>query len=181
MRYTEGMSKIYTEGMSKIITVYEKHGDYHFDASTSEAFAKNALKILTERWEDDWYDDPNDDGLGYGEWANKRREQYAKACALTEEQIEALPDDARKSVKAMRMNAKKETEYDKKHREWYERAQAVVKEQDLGCYTYGDRRTCRTKAGKEGRYERQVPKAWALLEERSDHEYERVELQDLQT
>lgn len=166
--------------MSQIIIAHEKHGTFHFDASTPELLAENALKILTERWNQGyWYSDPDDDGLGTSDWADKRREEYAKALALEPEEIEALPEDARKAVLHLRQDAKRDSEYDIKHRKWYERAKAVVEAQDLSCYLYGDRKTARTKAGKEGRYEREVPKAWSLLEERNDHEYERVELEDL--
>lgn len=151
--------------LNQIIIAKEKHGDRFYDASTPEAWAKNALKILTERWNEGyWYEDPDDDGLGNSEWADKRREEYKKACALTEEEIEALPEDARKTVLTMRKNAKRETEEDIMHRKWYEQAKQVVEDQDLGTYLFGDRRAARTKAGKEGRYERKVPKAWALLD-----------------
>lgn len=166
--------------MSRVIVCHEKHDTPQWDASTDEEWAKSALAILTERWNlGYWYADPDEDGLGTSDWADKRREEYAKALALTPEEIEALPEEAQKSIKYLRTQAKRDSEYDKEHRAWYALAKQVVEDQDLGTYLFGDRTTARTKAGKEGRFERHEPKAWVLLEKRSDGEYERVELVDL--
>lgn len=168
--------------LTKIIVCDEKHNNSYYDASTPEAWAKSALAILTERWNDGyWYQDPDEDGLGTSEWAEKRRAEYARALSLTDEQIAELPAEAQKAVNKLRSDAKRDSEHDKEHRAWYELAKQVVEDQDLGTFLFGDRKTARTKAGKEGRYERREPKAWVLLYQRSDHEYEGVSLEDLQS
>lgn len=63
--------------IKKILVAKEKHGDRYLNASTPEALAESAFKLLKERWEMDyWYhlDDPPS--------SNE---------ILSEEQISALP------------------------------------------------------------------------------------------
>jgi hypothetical protein len=152
--------------MTAIIICEEKHDTAYWDASTPEQFAESALAILTWRWNDGyWYHDPDSDGLGSSEWAEKEREQRRKALAMTVEEISALPESAQKAINGLRARAKRESAEDRRHREWYTRAKRVVAEQDTSTVTVG-----------RGRFAREVPEAWVLLEERSDHEYEHVEL-----
>lgn len=157
--------------MSQIIVCDEKHDTVYWDASTPEALAASALAILTWRWKDGyWYLDPEDDGLGSSEWADEQRAQRDKALAMTQEQIALLPDDARQVVLRLRADAKRDSAEDRRHRDWYERAKRVVESQSTGTVVVG-----------RNRFAREVPEAWVLLEERSDHEYERVALEDLWT
>jgi hypothetical protein len=149
----------------------EKHSTRYWDATTFERFAEACLAILTERWEEGyWYHDPDDDGLGDSEWAEQRRAEIAKAKALTKEQLEALPEDARKSVLTLRREDRVTAEHDRQHREWYQRAKRVVEDQDMGTVTVG-----------RNRFARDEPEAWLLLQERSDAEYERVTLETLES
>lgn len=154
----------------QVITCHEKHDTPIWDATTPEAFAASALAILTERWRDGyWYHDPDADGLGTSEWAEARRAEIAAALALTKEEIDKLPASARQSILGLRGQARSESEHERQHRDWYARARTCVEEQDDGLVTVGG-----------GRWEHQIPVAWQLLEERSDHEYERVELVTLE-
>lgn len=153
-----------------VLVCYEKHGERYWDATSPEALARSALAILTERWKEGyWYSDPDDDGLGDSEWAEKRRAEIAKARALSREEIEALPTSARQAVISLRRESRQQVERDRRARDWYERAKRVVEEQDLGTVTVG-----------RNRFAREVPEAWVLLEERSDCEYERVAVEVLE-
>lgn len=154
-----------------IIVCDEKHEPVYWDATTPEAFARSALAILTERWTADgyWYRDPDSDGLGDSEWAVKRREEQAQALAMSKEEIAKLPLPARQAVFSLRNAARRESAEDVRHREWYARAKACVEAQDLGLITVG-----------RGKWARELPVAWDLLCERSDHEYEHVALVALQ-
>lgn len=143
----------------RVIVCHEKHGERYYDASTTETLAASALQILTDRWEEGyWYNDP--------------REYYTeeKMRTYTPEEIEALPSNELK-VRAEQQNRRAKDNQRQFDRDlaFYEQVQRVVEQQDLSTRTVG-----------RGRYEREVPIAWDLLQERSDYEYERVELVDVQ-
>jgi len=158
--------------MTKIIVCREKHGDYYWDASTPEAFAKSALAILTERFTQGWwYHNPDDDdGLGKSEWANKERKQNEIVLAMSKEQIDVLPDDAKRAVLRRRKETEQQLKENAEARDWYQAAKLVVENQSLATVTVG-----------RGVWERQIPVAWRLLEERTDYEYESVVLESLLT
>lgn len=156
----------------QIIVCDEKHGTFHWDASTPEEWAKSSLAILTERWKAGyWYLNPDSDGLGDSEWATNERAQIAKAKAMSKEAINELPVVARKAVIRILADDRRDSSEDKQHRRWYQQAKQVVENQDLSLITIS-----------EGtKWERQEPAAWRLLEERSDYEYERVSIEPLHT
>ncbi len=148
--------------MTDIIVCSEKYGEICWDATTPEKFAKSSLAILTERFlSGDWYMDPEDDGLGDSEWADNERRQNEAALALTAEQLELLPEDARKAVLKRISKAKKDSAEDRAHRAWYEAAQRVVEEQSLEVVA-------------KGRSE--IPLAYQLLLQRAGYEYEGIDL-----
>lgn len=64
--------------MKQILIAHEKHGRRYFDASTPELLAENSLKLLKERWEEDWY------------WLESPPEGKD---ILSEDQIAALPTE----------------------------------------------------------------------------------------
>lgn len=142
-----------TDHTSRIIVCHEKHGTFYHDASTPEAWAQSALKILTERFNDGyWYYDPRAEKHPFSLDLRRKRDELL---AMTDDQISAIPsEDAQRLLREKRALAQAEKREEDEMVEQYERIRAVVVAQD----------------GSE---------AWALLEERSDAEYERVELEDL--
>ncbi len=135
--------------MRQIIICHEKHGEFYYDASTPEKLASSALSILTERFE-----------TGYMYWDPRAHRDAADiACdelaALTDEQIEAIPsDEVRVVTRKKRRAARSRKRKDEETLVQFDRIKAAVE----------------AKNGQE---------AWELLQERSDHEYERIELEVL--
>lgn len=151
--------------MSQLIVCEEKHGTFYWPASTPEEWAESSLAILTERFNEGyWYYDPTTEEPS--EWSSKFMAAYERALALTIEEIAALPEDAQKSIALTIKNGRRQADEDAEAHQFYEKAKAIVEAQDAGFTTIG-----------KGRYERQVPKAWLLLEAHSDHEYEQVTLE----
>lgn len=173
--------------MSYVLVTKEKHGDFYYDASTDEALAKSALAILTERWNQGyWYYDPDESDKETNEWRPEALVEnhvgeawpgwdvpYAERAAVLNAHMELLKikygDDAEiLALKTRKFRAAIE-EYKERcdYRKWYAEAKALVESQDAdGVVTF-----------KSGRTE---AKAWWLLNERSDHEYEGVDLEPLQ-
>lgn len=154
----------------QIIVADEKHGTYYYDADTPEAWAKSALKILTERFNQGyWYHDP----IGKPDkhpFSVEERTKREELLAMTDEQIDAIPsDEARVVLRKKRQQAQKRHREDERQSEEYQRIREVVEAQDDGMIVIG----------KGKRYEREEPKAWRLLDDRNDHEYERVSLEDV--
>lgn len=152
-----------TANTSRIIVCEEKHGTYYYDASTDEAWAKSALKILTDRFSEGyWYYDPRAEKHPFSLDLRSKRDELL---AITDEQIDAIPsEEARELLRAKRERARAEQREDAEMIEEYERIKAVVEAQDDSFETVGRSRE---------------PKAWRLLEARSGHEYEHIELDDL--
>lgn len=148
---------------SRIIVCHEKHETRYYDASTDEAWAKSSLKILTDRFNEGyWYYDPRAEQHPFSLDLRAKRDELA---AITDDQIEQIPsEDARELLRKKREQALDEQSEDAEMVEEYERIKAVVEAQDDSFETVGRSRE---------------PKAWRLLEARSDHEYERIELEDL--
>ena len=133
----------------KILIAKEKHETRYLDASTNEAFAKSALKILTERLERGWYLEPRPPKTNL---------------LLSKEEAEALPEPYRTQ----------ELKYHKQHKiahdayqyelDWYNQMLQVTRAQDTGFTT--------------SKYP--MPKAWALLADRLDYEYEEIRIEDVE-
>lgn len=78
--------------MKKILIFKEKYGDRYFDASTPEARDAACFKILSERFNDSWYD-----------WMDEDMEEVDDGDKiLTEEQIDALPTQVLRLSEAKR-------------------------------------------------------------------------------
>lgn len=156
-----------TANASRIIVCEEKHGTFYYPASSDEEWAKSALKILTDRFNDGyWYYDPRQESHPFSLDLRRKRDELL---AMTDDQIEAIPsEDAQRLLREKRERARAEQREEAEEIDEYERIKAVVEAQDDSMETIG-----------RGRYQRREPKAWLLLESRSDHEYERVELEDL--
>jgi hypothetical protein len=151
----------------QIIVCHEKHGERYYDASTPEAWAKSALAILTDRFNDGyWYHDPRQVTNSF---SLERRAKMYEMLLVTDEQIEAIPsDEARVVLRKQRRRARAEHQQELEQIEQYDRIKIAVEAQDRGFFTVG-------------RDSFQIPVAWDILEDRSDHEYERVELEQVIT
>lgn len=137
----------------QIIVCHEKHGESYYDASTLEALHRSALAILTYRFNLGYvYYDPREDTH---EFTLARRKERADLIAMTDEQIAAIPSDvARVELRKKRRAALQREREDERTAVEYERIKAAVENKDGAA-------------------------AWELLCDRSDHEYERVELETL--
>jgi hypothetical protein len=157
--------------LMRILIARDKHETRYLNASTVEAWAASSLQLLRERLEQGWYWAPKDDedGLGTSEWADRRRVEIAEAMALTDEQIEALPGRLRHEVLKERAQARQSIADAAHARAWVKEVTALVRNKDMAMVTVG-----------RGRWERQEPKAWTYLYDRSDHEYEGVEVIDVE-
>lgn len=141
----------------QIIVATEKHCTRYLDASTPEALAKSALKLLTERW-----------NAGY--WYHEPSVMYPETPILSEEEIAALPEHLRSAAKTANARAKRDQDERVRAQDWYDQARQIVADQDLGHFLFGRKQ-----------HERQVSKAWHLLDMRGDYEYEAVELESVET
>jgi hypothetical protein len=123
-----------------------KHSTEIYDASTPELWAQNCLAILQEM-----------DEYGYfSEWPLDEEPEVDPLSMPEPYRAMAERDNATKRQR------KAETIENNTH---VATIKAVLESKDASMVTRG-----------RGRLERQEPYAWQLLEERSDYEYERVEL-----
>lgn len=152
--------------MAKMIVYHGKHSTDYWDATTPELFAASALQILTENFNYGWYYKPDEP------------KPYT-AELITAESVNALPDGPVKQA-AISEHNRQRAQVDRYKRDlrdynealsWYNEAKRVVEEKDLSSTVLTNRRT--------GKVIREIPCAWKLLEQRSDYEYERVELETL--
>lgn len=153
----------------QVIVAREKHGDFYYDATTPEAWARSALEILTERFDSGYhYFDGDPDANHHFVQEQRAKELEASAPDLSDEDLRKLPVEARKPIIRARQRIRdREMEFES-DRIFYAAVKEIVEDQDAGMITVG-----------HGRWEREVPKAWKLLQERSDYEYEDVSLEPL--
>lgn len=141
--------------MSDIIVERGKHGNFYWDASTNEAWAKSSLAILTERWNKGYY--YNDPG----------EEPKIDSTIPDLEGIKAMPDGPMRDAAVKTYNAwvsrRKRWEREKA---FYYAVKDIVEKQVLSLT-------------KHSRYPE--PVAWVALSERFEHEYEGLELERLRT
>lgn len=171
-----------------ILVSEEKHGTYYYPAATDEDLAKSALKILTERYEQGyWYHTPEemfsdetDDGHLWTilmphlipEWDRdlpvEKRNEMLKA--YTDEHVKPFKETDPDVYESRLKKVKAAIEHEKERRaykKWYDEMVEVVTNKDLSLVTFQNGRTS--------------PRAWEVLSDRSDHEYEGVELERLQS
>jgi hypothetical protein len=149
--------------MNRLIYTNEKHGRFLYEADTDEQWSAQALQILSKRFSECWYYDPL---APIDPCTVEGYPEREKLLALTKEEFDKIPTEALKSqVSSQIAAAKAEIKFDKQLSEWYQKAKKVVDEQDLSMITVG-----------KGKWERQVPIAWYLLDQRTDGEYEQVTL-----
>jgi hypothetical protein len=173
--------------VSYVLVTREKHGDYYYSASTDEELAKSALQILTERdAEGYWYQDPDKSDeesekwrsdeliwnvLPEGHWPGWDATEELRVAAINnykEHLKEKYGDDKEVlDLKAKKLNnAIRDYKFRRAYRLWYAEMREVVDNKDLSMVTFKSGRTS--------------PRAWEVLYERGDHEYEGVELEALQ-
>jgi rubrerythrin len=165
--------------MGAILVAHEKHGEYYFPASTDEELSKSALYLLTERWNQGyWYLEPDEylsskysptfEDLVPGFVNDAPLEERQAAIVAYEETIKAVPDeDAQKMMKRKLRDAQVNTRRKNEYSKWYNQVKELVESQDhTQVLTFKNGRT--------------TPLSWSLLQDRSDAEYERVELEHLQ-
>jgi hypothetical protein len=146
----------------RILVAHEKHGTYYYPATTLDELSRSALTLLTERLQNGTYRDP-----GESPWIS---DETKDALAMSEETIAALPERMAKEVKRLRQQARRRQLEHDDDRETYERIKRFVDAADP---------TVMVRYGKNK--DKISPLAWGLLDARSDYEYERVELETLET
>jgi hypothetical protein len=139
--------------VTNIIVWHGKHDTVYFDASTPEVWAASCLRLLGTMDRDYQF---------YNEWP--------EADILTDEQIEAMPEPYRTRAREDAERTKHENRHTTAHNMNVREIKRVLAENDTSLVTRG-----------RGTMERQVPLAWLLLEDRSDHEYEHVEIREVWT
>jgi hypothetical protein len=173
--------------VSYVLVSKEKHGDYYYPAGTDEELAASALQILTERdAEGYWYHDPDKmdaeseryraeeliwNVLPEGHWPGWDASEELRVAAINnygKVLKEKYSDD--KEVLDLKYKkykrAVQDYKYRRAYREWYAEMREVVDNKDLSIVTF--------KSG------RKSPRAYEVLSNRADHEYEGVELERLQ-
>ena len=144
----------------RVILVESKHDSYLLDASTENEWARSALWLLTHNAEEGCYYEPE-----------PLSDDEERMLRITDEEIAALPSEIlREQAAQERKTSQKMEKEHKEEKRWWDEMKKVVEEQSLRIDTYG--------AGT--RHERREPRAWTLLRERSDYEYERVSLENIE-
>lgn len=139
-----------------ILVCQEKHATVYWRADNPQEWAHSSLAILTRRW---------NDGYWYYEPEMPERPDHKP------EDIKTIQDTEYRQILEQRWKWYQAAlaEWNSAN-DWYSRAKAVVEKQDTSCVTIGS-----------GKWSRQEPKAWVLLNERSDYEYEYVEIETLRS
>lgn len=146
--------------VGKVLVAQEDDYTQYLDASTEEAWATSSLHLLTERYESGWcYYEPE-----------PLSKDHEAAVNMTNEEIEKLPTEELK-LKARQDRNRYKTIYREylEDKKWWDAMVTVVKNKDDSVVVFA--------SGK--RNERRVPRAWMLLQERNDHEYEFVEIENI--
>lgn len=136
----------------QILVATEKHSTEYWDATTPEALAASSLAILKQRFEDGyWYHRYEPRLVDFDEAVKNSGESYGDFIARLE-----------------RHNDREQARADVAN-QWYDQVEQLCKgEIDNHMITVGG-----------GRFARQEPLSWWLLQTRSDYEYEDVQLETL--
>jgi hypothetical protein len=136
-----------------ILVEYNDDFTAFYDASTEEQWAKSALHILKERDDMGTYHEPQEPQKP----EEPDPEVLAKLPASLRSQYERPTTTYRRDLKRYRLD-----------KEWYDNMRACVDGLDLSIV---ERRN------KAGVVLWRAPRAWLLLDQRCDYEYERVEVE----
>lgn len=139
------------EHAGRVLVVYEKHGERYFDVRTDELLTVVALKLLRERRADGYYT-PGSPPTGV---------------CRTPEEIAALPLDIQHAVRQTSAALRRQQQQYQDAVDFLALVDTVLGDFELAA-------ACRRYKHRTG-----YPRAFELLAERSDYEYERVEIPDL--
>lgn len=146
---------------SRILVVNEDDYTQYLDASTDEVWATSALYLLTTRH-----------NLGYVYHEPELSTDVEAALKITDEDIEQLPTESLQlKARQDRNQAQQEHRVYLADKKWWDAMEEVVDNQDDSLVTLA----------KGKRHEQRVPRAWLVLRERNDYEYENVELENIQS
>lgn len=122
----------------EILVLHGKHGDYYYDASTPEALAESAFKVLKMHYDQGYYFEPD--------------EPLPREILSDDEIVAIESEELRNYAKRQQINYKRHlAQYEIEKEEWDAIVDTVENER------------------KE--------KAWAILDNRSDAEYESVSIE----
>lgn len=163
----------------RVLVAKEKHGDRLLAADTEEALAQAAFTLLKERWEQGWYEDPDD------------IMEYREEPPYTDEQLAAIPEGSAAHRAATReLNTWHEYERTRKdERQFYAAVKSAMENEAEALAHKSPMFTGRIGAKDPSKpftldnalspYE-QLPSPWVALCYRKDHEYEYVELREVE-
>lgn len=168
--------------MTRVLLAKEKHEDRILAADTDEELARSSLKLLLERWEEGWYEDPDE------YW------EYREEPPYTQEQIEGLPEGSGARREAEHQNERwLRYEHERKqNRQFWAFLQGVIEYKDDPEILTKTSQLFTGRIGKKdpskpfgkdnfvSPYE-QFPSLYVGLEFRKDFEYEWVELQEIES
>lgn len=144
----------------QIIVWESKHTTSYYDASTTAAWDKSAIQILTDLI-DMQYMDPE----AYKPYITEKDRELASI------DLEALPDNARSAVE-------KDVRRARHHIDTEERYYKHIQEQRRLADSYIEAgKSPVMLRGKGTRWEKEVPASWLILEERNGGEYEKFGLE----
>lgn len=144
----------------QIIVWESKHTTSYYDASTTAAWDKSAIQILT-----DLIDMQYLDAEAYKPYITEKDRELASI------DLEALPDNARSAIE-------KDVKRARHHINTEERYYNQAKEQRKLADSYIEAgKSPVMLRGKGTRWEKEVPASWLILEERNGGEYERFQLE----
>lgn len=149
----------------QIIVWEDKHGPSYYDASTTEAWDKSAIKILQELTGEYGYLDPE---MYKPHISDKTRE-------LASINLDILPEAARSVMEQDVLRARRGIESDERY------YNLVKKQRELALSFIEAGKSQVMIRGKGTRWEKEVPASWLILEERNGGEYERFQLEDVYT
>lgn len=144
----------------QIIVWESKHTTSYYDASTTAAWDKSAIQILT-----DLIDMQYLDAEAYKPYITEKDRELASI------DLEVLPDNARSAIE-------KDVKRARHHINTEERYYNQAKEQRKLADSYIEAgKSPVMLRGKGTRWEKEVPASWLILEERNGGEYERFQLE----
>lgn len=145
----------------QIIVWEDKHATSYYDASTTEAWDKSAIKILKDLTGEYGYLDPE----AYKPYITDKDRELAGI------DLDVLPDAARSAIE-------KDVRRARHHIDTEERYYKHVQEQHRLALSYIEAgKSPVMLRGKGTRWENEVPASWLIIEERNGGEYERFSLE----
>lgn len=159
---------------SQILIQKSKHADYYYDVSTPELLALASLSILKSNFDAGWYRNPQEPYL----YPAVSDEENA-LIALTDEQISALPEVIRESTISSRNRAIGRV--NRAQREFQQEKDFYNSVAELLALPVDEAIQKTVVRGQGKSWEKTLPLAFDILEQRSDYQYEGFEFETLST